>query len=249
VTGGELFDRIVEKGMYTEKDASELVQQILTAVDYLHKSDIVHRDLKPENLLYYSPAEDSKIMISDFGLSRMGENVDELATACGTPGYVAPEVLRRQKYGKPVDCWSIGVISYILLCGYPPFYDENDAKLYKQIMKGEYEFDSPYWDDISASAKEFITHLLQIDPSKRYSCEQALAHPWISGGAAKNTNIHPSVSEQMKKNAARINWKKAMNVARAIKKMQMLTIAPGTNSDSMIDNSTSKDKSTENSSD
>lgn len=249
VTGGELFDRIVEKGMYTEKDASELVQQILTAVDYLHKSDIVHRDLKPENLLYYSPAEDSKIMISDFGLSRMGENVDELATACGTPGYVAPEVLRRQKYGKPVDCWSIGVISYILLCGYPPFYDENDAKLYKQIMKGEYEFDSPYWDDISVSAKEFITHLLQIDPSKRYSCEQALAHPWISGGAAKNTNIHPSVSEQMKKNAARINWKKAMNVARAIKKMQMLTIAPGTNSDSMIDNSTSKDKSTENSSD
>ncbi|XP_033168097.1 calcium/calmodulin-dependent protein kinase type 1 isoform X3 [Drosophila simulans] len=135
VTGGELFDRIVEKGSYTEKDASHLIRQILEAVDYMHEQGVVHRDLKPENLLYYSPDDDSKIMISDFGLSKM-EDSGIMATACGTPGYVAPEVLAQKPYGKAVDVWSIGVISYILLCGYPPFYDENDANLFAQILKG-----------------------------------------------------------------------------------------------------------------
>ncbi|XP_047364069.1 calcium/calmodulin-dependent protein kinase type 1 isoform X6 [Vespa velutina] len=134
VTGGELFDRIVEKGSYTEKDASGLIRQVLEAVDYMHEQGVVHRDLKPENLLYYSPDEDSKIMISDFGLSKM-EDSGIMATACGTPGYVAPEVLAQKPYGKAVDVWSIGVISYILLCGYPPFYDENDANLFAQILK------------------------------------------------------------------------------------------------------------------
>ena len=121
VTGGELFDRIVEKGSYTERDASALIKQILEAVDYMHTEGVVHRDLKPENLLYYCPDEDSKIMISDFGLSKM-EDSGVMATACGTPGYVAPEVLAQKPYGKAVDVWSIGVIAYILLCGYPPFY-------------------------------------------------------------------------------------------------------------------------------
>ena len=137
VTGGELFDRIVEKGSYTEKDAADLIKQVLSAVHYMHESGVVHRDLKPENLLYHSPDEDSKIMISDFGLSKM-EDSGIMATACGTPGYVAPEVLAQKPYGKEVDVWSIGVISYILLCGYPPFYDENDANLFAQILKGMY---------------------------------------------------------------------------------------------------------------
>uniref|UniRef100_A0A0K8VG67 Calcium/calmodulin-dependent protein kinase type 1 n=1 Tax=Bactrocera latifrons TaxID=174628 RepID=A0A0K8VG67_BACLA len=139
VTGGELFDRIVEKGSYTEKDASDLIRQILEAVDYMHEQGVVHRDLKPENLLYYSPNNDSKIMISDFGLSKM-EDSGIMATACGTPGYVAPEVLAQKPYGKAVDVWSIGVISYILLCGYPPFYDENDANLFAQILKAYLQY-------------------------------------------------------------------------------------------------------------
>ncbi|XP_040484453.1 calcium/calmodulin-dependent protein kinase type 1 isoform X3 [Ursus maritimus] len=114
VSGGELFDRIVEKGFYTERDASRLIFQVLDAVKYLHDLGIVHRDLKPENLLYYSLDEDSKIMISDFGLSKMEDPGSVLSTACGTPGYVAPEVLAQKPYSKAVDCWSIGVIAYIL---------------------------------------------------------------------------------------------------------------------------------------
>ncbi|TRZ02721.1 hypothetical protein DNTS_004543 [Danionella cerebrum] len=159
--------------------------------------------MTPENLLYYSMDEDSKIMISDFGLSKIEGSGSVMSTACGTPGYVAPEVLAQKPYSKAVDCWSIGVISYILLCGYPPFYDENDAKLFEQILKAEYEFDSPYWDDISDSAKDFIVHLMEKDPCQRYTCEQALQHPWIAGDTALDKNIHESVSAQIKKNFAK----------------------------------------------
>ncbi|XP_028037801.1 calcium/calmodulin-dependent protein kinase type 1-like isoform X4 [Bombyx mandarina] len=223
VTGGELFDRIVEKGSYTEKDASNLIRQVLEAVDYMHSQGVVHRDLKPENLLYYSTEEDSKIMISDFGLSKI-EDSGIMATACGTPGYVAPEVLAQKPYGKAVDVWSIGVISYILLCGYPPFYDENDANLFAQILKGDFEFDSPYWDDISDSAKDFIRHLMCVDVEKRYTCKQALAHPWISGNAASNKNIHGTVSEQLKKNFAKSRWKQAYHATTVIRQMQKMIL-------------------------
>ncbi|KAF4072556.1 hypothetical protein AMELA_G00264330 [Ameiurus melas] len=177
VTGGELLDRILERGNYTEKDASRVILQVLEAVKYLHQLDIVHRDLKPENLLYETPLQDSKIVLSDFGLSKIADQ-GVLSTACGTPAYVAPELLQEKTYGKEIDLWAVGVISFILLCGYPPFYDDNDTELYRQIIQAEFEFDSPYWDDISHSAKDFIVHLLQKDPKKRFNCEQALQHPW-----------------------------------------------------------------------
>merc|ERR1739844_70942 len=222
VTGGELFDRIVEKGSYTEKDAADLIKQVLSAVAYMHESGVVHRDLKPENLLYHSPEEESKIMISDFGLSKMEES-GVMATACGTPGYVAPEVLAQKPYGKAVDVWSIGVISYILLCGYPPFYDENDANLFAQILKGEFEFDSPYWDDISQEAKEFIRSLMCVDVDKRLSCEDAIAHSWISG-AKGDRNIHASVSEQLRKNFAKSRWKQAYNAIAVSRQMKLLAL-------------------------
>ncbi|KAL0978138.1 hypothetical protein UPYG_G00166630 [Umbra pygmaea] len=231
VSGGELFDRIVEKGFYTERDASQLIHQILDAVKYLHDMGIVHRDLKPENLLYYSMDEDSKIMISDFGLSKIEDTGTVMSTACGTPGYVAPEVLAQKPYSKAVDCWSIGVISYILLCGYPPFYDENDAKLFEQILKAEYEFDSPYWDDISDSAKDFICHLMEKDFMKRYTTDQALQHPWICGDTALDKNIHESVSAQIKKNFAKSKWKQAFNataVVRHMRRLQLGTSVEGT---------------------
>uniref|UniRef100_A0A915M9X5 Protein kinase domain-containing protein n=1 Tax=Meloidogyne javanica TaxID=6303 RepID=A0A915M9X5_MELJA len=224
VTGGELFDRIVAKGSYTERDASNLIRQVLEAVSFMHDNGVVHRDLKPENLLYFNQDDDSKIMISDFGLSKTEES-GIMATACGTPGYVAPEVLQQKPYGKAVDVWSIGVIAYILLCGYPPFYDENDANLFAQIIKGEYEFDSPYWDEISDSAKDFISHLMCCSPEQRYSCEQALAHPWISGNTARTKDIHGTVATHLKRSLAKRKWRKAYNATAAIRQLQMLRLS------------------------
>ncbi|KAM9520378.1 calcium/calmodulin-dependent protein kinase type 1G isoform 1-T1 [Guaruba guarouba] len=221
VSGGELFDRILERGVYTEKDASVVIHQVLTAVKYLHENGIVHRDLKPENLLYLTPEENSKIMITDFGLSKMEQN-GIMSTACGTPGYVAPEVLAQKPYSKAVDCWSIGVITYILLCGYPPFYEETESKLFEKIKEGYYEFESPFWDDISASAKDFIRHLLEKNPSTRFTCEEALRHPWINGNTALHRDIYPSVSAQIQKNFAKSKWRQAFNAAAVVHHMRKL---------------------------
>ncbi|KAJ1336534.1 hypothetical protein BSLG_007318 [Batrachochytrium salamandrivorans] len=187
VTGGELFDEIVGRGKYTEKETAKIVQRILGGIDYLHALGIVHRDLKPENLLLSEKGKGARIMISDFGLSKIFNEVEVMKTACGTPGYVAPEVLRRQGYGKEVDLWSLGVITYILLCGYPPFFDPNNVELFKKIMTGKFEFDSPWWDNISEKAKDFVRRLLVLDPKQRYSAAQALSHPFILeyGGPAE----------------------------------------------------------------
>ncbi|XP_009670470.2 calcium/calmodulin-dependent protein kinase type 1G isoform X2 [Struthio camelus] len=221
VSGGELFDRILERGVYTEKDASMVIHQVLTAVKYLHENGIVHRDLKPENLLYLTPEENSKIMITDFGLSKMEQN-GIMSTACGTPGYVAPEVLTQKPYSKAVDCWSIGVITYILLCGYPPFYEETESKLFEKIKEGYYEFESPFWDDISESAKDFIRHLLEKNPNTRFTCEEALRHPWINGNTALHRDIYPSVSAQIQKNFAKSKWRQAFNAAAVVHHMKKL---------------------------
>jgi len=180
VEGSELFDRIVKKGYYTEKEAVNIIKQILDAVKYLHENDIAHRDLKPENLLCSGEDDEENVKIADFGLSKMFSASDKLMTGCGTPGYVAPEVLLSETYDSKVDIWSIGVITYILLSGYSPFYAENETGLFEKIMSAEYDFDNECWDDISALAKDFIRKLLTKNPKKRLDVNQAIAHPWLN---------------------------------------------------------------------
>jgi len=189
--GGELFDRIIEKGHFSEKDASISFVQMVDALGYLHENHIVHRDLKPENLLFATKNNDSAIKLIDFGLAGSCKNGD-LKTPCGTPNYVAPEILRRSKYGTQADMWSIGVILYIILCGFPPFYDENDdlSRLYRKIKRAEYDMPSPYWDNISANAKDLVRKLLQPDPKKRLNAKMTLSHPWCKGSAPdKNLGV------------------------------------------------------------
>lgn len=184
-TGGELFDRIIaktnsEEGHFSEKDAASLIRSILNAIKYCHEEkQIVHRDLKPENFLFESKDEDSNIKIIDFGLSRHDDQAfGVMQTKVGTPYYVAPEVLKRE-YTKSCDIWSIGVITYILLCGYPPFYGDSDAQIFDSVRSGTFDYPSPDWDDISDSAKDFIKSLLKLDPSKRLTANQALEHRWL----------------------------------------------------------------------
>nr|XP_020862652.1 calcium/calmodulin-dependent protein kinase type IV [Phascolarctos cinereus] len=204
VTGGELFDRIVEKGYYSERDAAQAVKQILEAVAYLHENGIVHRDLKPENLLYATPEPDAPLKIADFGLSKIVEDQVTMKTVCGTPGYCAPEILRGCAYGPEVDMWSLGVITYILLCGFEPFYDERgDQYMFKRILNCHYRFVSPWWDDVSLNAKDLVRKLIVLDPKKRLTTFQALQHPWVTGKAANFVHMDTAQKKLQEFNARR----------------------------------------------
>lgn len=212
VEGGELFDHIVDAGSYSEADASCLTGQIVSAVSYLHSKGVVHRDLKPENLLYAGNKPDGSvgdIKLADFGLSKLFQQDNSLQTACGTPGYVAPEVLSGKGYGKEVDLWSVGVIMYILLCGFPPFYDDNTAALFKQIMAGSFSFPSPYWDNVSSEAKDLINKLLVVDPKKRLTAKEVLSHPWIM--KPRKDHQLSMVADSMKSFNAKRRWKGAVH--------------------------------------
>lgn len=179
LTGGELFERIVEKRFYSEAEAAQVTRQIASACMYMHERGVIHRDLKPENLVYLTKKGDSPIKITDFGLAKLTENKGLMKTACGTPGYVAPEILKQQLYDSQVDLWSIGVILYILLCGFPPFAEKNLRGLYRVIKKGQYTFPSPYWDKVSKEAKDCVQKLLVVEPKSRMTAKELLKHKWI----------------------------------------------------------------------
>ncbi|XP_041645106.1 calcium/calmodulin-dependent protein kinase type II subunit gamma isoform X17 [Cheilinus undulatus] len=191
VTGGELFEDIVAREYYSEADASHCINQILESVSHIHSHDIVHRDLKPENLLLASKMKGAAVKLADFGLAIevQGDQQAWFGFA-GTPGYLSPEVLRKDPYGKPVDIWACGVILYILLVGYPPFWDEDQHKLYQQIKAGAYDFPSPEWDTVTPEAKNLINQMLTINPAKRITADQALKHPWVCQRSTVASMMH-----------------------------------------------------------
>uniref|UniRef100_A0A8C1YU94 Serine/threonine-protein kinase DCLK2 n=1 Tax=Cyprinus carpio TaxID=7962 RepID=A0A8C1YU94_CYPCA len=201
VKGGDLFDAITSSTKYTERDASVMVFNLAAALKYLHRMCIVHRDIKPENLLVCEyPNGIKSLKLGDFGLATVVEG--PLYTVCGTPTYVAPEIISESGYGLKVDIWAAGVITYILLCGFPPFRSEKNLQedLFDQILVGHLEFPSPFWDNITDSAKDLIGHMLQVNVEARYTAEDVLSHPWITeNDAAMENNMKMEVAGKLKK--------------------------------------------------
>uniref|UniRef100_A0A3B4E798 Serine/threonine-protein kinase DCLK2 n=1 Tax=Pygocentrus nattereri TaxID=42514 RepID=A0A3B4E798_PYGNA len=200
VKGGDLFDAITSSTKYTERDASAMVYNLAAALKYLHRMSIVHRDIKPENLLVCEYPDGAKsLKLGDFGLATVVEG--PLYTVCGTPTYVAPEIIAESGYGLKVDIWAAGVITYILLCGFPPFRSENNQQedLFDQILQGHLEFPSPYWDNITHSAKELIGRMLQVNVEARYTAEDVLCHPWVTEDTAMENNMKMEVTGKLKK--------------------------------------------------
>ncbi|KAK3942696.1 putative calcium calmodulin-dependent protein kinase [Diplogelasinospora grovesii] len=241
-TGGELFDRICEQGKFTEKDASQTIKQVLGAVDYLHQNNVVHRDLKPENLLYLTKAPHSDLVLADFGIAKMLDNKDEvLTTMAGSFGYAAPEVMLKKGHGKPVDMWSLGVITYTLLCGYSPFRSENLQDLIDECSNAAVVFHERYWKDVSDDAKDFIMKLLQAKPEDRATSKQALSHRWLKGETATDHNLLPEIKAYLTKARLRRGIE-LVKLANRIEALKMHEDDP-TNSDFPEDSTLAADQS------
>ncbi|KAJ6300318.1 hypothetical protein OIU76_021178 [Salix suchowensis] len=233
--GGELFDRIIERGHYTERKAAQLTRTIVGVIESCHSLGVMHRDLKPENFLFVNESEDSPLKAIDFGLSVFFKPGDVLNDVVGSPYYVAPEVLRR-RYGPEADVWSAGVMVYILLCGVPPFWAENEHDIFEEVLHGDLDFTSDPWPNISSSAKDLVRRMLVRDPKKRLTAHEVLSkyataerifrfpagHPWVhDDGVAPDKPLDPAVLSCLKQFSA-------MN---KIKKMALRVIAENVSED------------------
>lgn len=239
VVGGELFDDIVAREFYSEKDASFCIQQILQGISHCHSKGIIHRDIKPENLLLTSKEPGAKLKIADFGLAVESVEDKHYYGFAGTPGYLSPEVLRKVPYGKSVDVWACGVVLYILLVGYPPFWDDDQKKMFTQIKSGRYTYPSPEWDTVTIDAKDLIDGMLTIDQDKRFTADHILAHPWIKNRERVAAAMHrQDTIAGLKRFNARRKLKAAMHTAMLVtRKSTVFNLKPqgdGTDSGSPV---------------
>ncbi|EPS57780.1 hypothetical protein M569_17037, partial [Genlisea aurea] len=196
--GGELFDRIIQRGHYTERKAAELARIIVGVVESCHSLGVMHRDLKPENFLFVDEEENSLLKTIDFGLSVFFKPGDTFSDVVGSPYYVAPEVVRKH-YSQECDVWSAGVIIYILLCGVPPFWDETEQGIFSQVLRGDLDFVSEPWPGVSESAKDLVQRMLVRDPKKRLTAHQVLCHPWVKiDGEAPDRPLSSAVLTRLK---------------------------------------------------
>mmetsp|Transcript_29865 Transcript_29865/g.63948 ORF Transcript_29865/g.63948 Transcript_29865/m.63948 type:complete len:344 (+) Transcript_29865:382-1413(+) len=221
--GGELFDRIVAKAYYNEKEARDTCVILIDAVGHMHTNNVAHRDLKPENLLLVSKSDDSQVKIADFGFAKKVFKENSLSTQCGTPGYVAPEILEGHKYDQRADMWSVGVILYILLGGYPPFIENTQRELFRKIKRGDYEFHEEYWGTVSKEARNLIKSLLTVDPKKRLTADQALENSWMRGDAESlaKKGLDKNL-ESLKRFNAKRKFKAAVSTVVAVNKLNSL---------------------------
>lgn len=222
-TGGELFDRIVNQGRFSEHDASLVVVQMVEAIQYLHSIDIVHRDLKPENILYLTPDQESNVVLADFGIAKKLQSPSEkLTSSAGSFGYAAPEVIIGSGHGKPCDIWSLGVITYTVLCGYLPFRSENVQDFVAEVRNNNAViFHADYWKDVSKDARRFIIKALQFDPEKRPTAEALLEDPWLVSVAAqhKESDLLPNIKLQFN---AKTKFKQAIEMVKLNNKIKKL---------------------------
>ncbi|CAI9759841.1 unnamed protein product [Fraxinus pennsylvanica] len=206
--GGELFDRIIQRGHYTERKAAELTRTIVGVVEACHSLGVMHRDLKPENFLFVDHKEESLLKTIDFGLSIFFKPGEKFTDVVGSPYYVAPEVLRK-RYGIEADVWSAGVIVYILLSGVPPFWAENEQGIFEQVLHGDLDFASDPWPTISEEAKDLVRRMLVRDPKQRLTAHEVLCHPWVQvEGVAPDRPLDSAVLSRMKQFSAMNRLKK-----------------------------------------
>ena len=228
-SGGELFDSIVKKAYYSEDEARSVVRDVVSALAYCHALQIVHRDIKPENLLlsHAFGHPECCVQLADFGLAAQYESEPAALTApCGTASYVAPEVLEKRPYGEKVDVWGLGVIMYILLCGFPPFFAENDQVMFQQIRACSFDYPDEYWEDVSDSACDLIDALLVHDTSSRLSAAQVAASEWVTkpiavlspaeAEAAQNVVVLSKAKANLAKFNLRRRFKASALAARAL---------------------------------